>query len=47
MLATATADGLIAANPCRVKAAGAEPAKERPLLGPAQIDALADAIEPR
>ena len=45
--ATALADGLIAANPCRVRAAGAERANERPLASPAQIDALAEAIEPR
>lgn len=47
ILDTATADGLIATNPCAIKGAGVERAKERPIITVAQVWTLADAIEPR
>ena len=34
-------------NPCIIKGAGAEHSPERPIATIAQVDALADAIEPR
>ncbi len=47
ILASAADDGLVGANPCRIKGAGAEHTKERPTLGIAEVAALADGIEPR
>lgn len=47
MAGTAVEDGLILANPCQVKGAGTEDAPERPTIEPAQVWALADAVEPR
>ena len=47
IMATATDDGLIRRNPCRVKGAGTEQSPERPLLTIAQVYALADATGPR
>jgi integrase len=47
ILDTAIADGLIATNPCAIKGAGVERAKERPVITVAQVWALAEAIEPR
>ena len=44
---TAMADGLIATNPCAIKGAGVERAKERPVITVAQVWALAGAIEAR
>jgi integrase len=44
--ATAVADEVIVRNPCNVKGASVEHAAERPVVGIAQIAALADAIEP-
>jgi integrase len=44
---TATDDGLIRRNPCRIKGAGNEDSPERPVLTVAQVYALADAIDPR
>jgi hypothetical protein len=34
-------------NPCRVRGAGGEPSVERPVVGPAVLIELADAIGPR
>jgi integrase len=47
ILDTAIADGLLATNPCAIKGAGVERAKERPVITVAQVWALAEAIEPR
>jgi integrase len=47
ILNTALDDGLIRANPCRVKGADKETSPERPVLPVAQVFALADAIGPR
>ena len=47
ILATATDDGLIRRNPCRIKGAGQEKSPERPILTVPQVFALAEAIEPR
>lgn len=47
VLATATADELIAKNPCLVTGAGTERAIERPVITVAQVYALAQAVEPR
>lgn len=47
IMASAADDGLIGANPCRIKGAGAERTAERPTLGVAEVTALADGIEPR
>jgi integrase len=47
ILDTAMADGLIATNPCAIKGAGVERAKERPVITVAQVWALAGAIEAR
>ncbi|MFF0715794.1 tyrosine-type recombinase/integrase [Streptomyces bauhiniae] len=44
VMETAVDDELIRRNPCRIKGAGAEKAKERPIATVAQVDALADAI---
>lgn len=37
-------DGLIVANPCRIDGAGQEHHIERPVVGPAEVWALADAV---
>lgn len=47
ILATAVADGLIAANPCAIRGAGAEKAGERKLPTLDQVFDLADAVKPR
>jgi integrase len=47
ILNTAVEDGLIRANPCRIKGAGTEDSPERPLLSVVQVYALADVITPR
>lgn len=47
MLNTAVADGLITRNPCCIPGAGRERSPERPLVEPADVLRLADAIEPR
>jgi integrase len=44
---TAVDDGLIRRNPCRIKGGGLEKSPERPVLGVAQVYALADAIDQR
>jgi integrase len=41
---TATDDGLIRRNPCRIKGAGDEQSPERPVLTATQVYALADAV---
>ena len=45
ILTTAVEDGLILKNPCVIKGAGVERASERPTATPAQVWALAEAIE--
>ena len=47
ILNTAVEDELIVKNPCIIKGAGAERSPERPIATIAQVDALADAIDPR
>jgi integrase len=47
MLTTAVEDDLIARNPCVIKGAGVERSAERPVATPAQVWAIADAIDPR
>jgi hypothetical protein len=47
ILATATEDGLIPRNPCRVKGASVEKSPERPVLTVAQVYTLADVVGPR
>lgn len=44
---TAAEDGLIAKNPCAIRGAGQEHAGERPMLSAAQVDALANTVDPR
>ena len=44
ILTTAVEDGLIVANPCSIKGAGIEPAKERMLPSLAEVQALADTV---
>ena len=44
---TAVSDELISRNPCTIRGAGMERARERPMLDTATVLALADAIEPR
>jgi len=41
---TAVVDGLIVANPCQIKKGGAEHHAERPVVGPAEVWSLADAV---
>ncbi|WP_280471420.1 tyrosine-type recombinase/integrase [Nocardia cyriacigeorgica] len=43
----AARERIIPANPCQIRGAGADRAKERPIATPAMIDALVDAITPR
>ena len=47
MLNTAVGDGVIARNPCVIKAAGVERSPERPVASIEQVYAIADATEPR
>ncbi len=47
ILNTVVADGLIGRNPCTIRGAGIEQARERPMLDTATVLKLADAIEPR
>jgi integrase len=47
ILNTATDDGVIKRNPCRIKGAGQEDSPERPTLTIAQVYALADAVGQR
>lgn len=47
ILETAVADGLISTNPCNIKGASVEDAKERPVITVAQVWALAESVEPR
>ena len=47
MCATALEDGLIPRNPCVIKGASVERPAERPVATIEQIDAIAEAIEPR
>jgi integrase len=47
ILTTAVEDDLLAKNPCAIRGAGVEHAKERPIATIEQVYALADAIEPR
>jgi integrase len=46
ILNTAVADGLLARNPCCIPGAGQERSPERPLVEPADVMRLADAIAP-
>lgn len=43
----AVRDGAITVNPCKIKGAGSDTAKERPIASPAEVAALVDAITPR
>ena len=47
ILNTAVADGLIGRNPCTIRGAGIEHARERPMLDTTTVLELAEAIEPR
>ncbi|THA62865.1 site-specific integrase [Streptomyces sp. A0958] len=47
IMETAADDELIRRNPCRIRGAGSEKAKERPTATVEQVDALADAMGPR
>lgn len=47
IMETAADDELIRRNPCRIKGAGVEKAKERSIATVEQVDALADAVGPR
>jgi integrase len=47
MLNTAVEDGLLRANPCRVKGAGTEHAAERPVAMPDDVARLAEVIHPK
>ena len=47
IFATATDDGMIRRNPCRIKGAGQEKSAERPVLTVAQVFALSEEIDPR
>lgn len=47
MLNQAVDDGLLRANPCRVKGAGRETAAERPIAMPEQVAKIAEAIDKR
>jgi integrase len=44
---TAVRDGAVVKNPCQIKCAGSDRAKERPVASPAEVVALAAAITPR
>jgi len=47
ILNDAVTDGMLARNPCTIRGAGVERSPERPVITLHQVDALADAIEPR
>ncbi len=47
ILNTAVADGLVGRNPCTIRGAGIEHARERPMLETIKVLELAEAIEPR
>lgn len=47
VMATATADELIARNPCVLEGAGTERAPERPVIPVAEVWQLAEAVKPR
>lgn len=47
ILNDAVNDGLLVRNPCAIRGAGIERPPERPVISLAQVEALADAIEPR
>ena len=46
-LNTAVADGVLAVNPCKVKGAGQGRSPERPVASIAEVESLANSIEPR
>lgn len=43
----AVRERLISANPCQIRGAGADRAKERPIASPAMVEALVEAVTPR
>ena len=45
ILQTAVQDGLVARNPCAIRGAGVERPKERPVVGIAEVFAIAEAID--
>jgi len=47
MLSTAVDDGLLLANPCKVKGASRDGAPERPVVMPDEVLKVAEAIDPR
>ena len=47
VMSTAVRDGAITKNPCQIRGAGSDRAKERPIATPAQVAALIQAISPR
>jgi integrase len=47
ILSTATDDGDIKRNPCRIKGAGQEESEERPVLSLQQVLVILDAVQPR
>jgi integrase len=47
VLGTAVSDGMLAKNPCNIRAGGIERSPERPTATVAQVDALADAVGER
>jgi len=47
IMATAASDGLIAQNPCLIRGAGSERARERPMLDASTVVELAEVIDPR
>lgn len=47
VLTVATNDGAIPRNPCQIKGAGSDTAKERPIATAAEVGQLIDAITPR
>ncbi len=44
---SAVRDGVVARNPCQIRGAGSDRAKERPIATPEQIEAIVAAIMPR
>jgi integrase len=47
VLNTAVRDGAIIQNPCQIRGAGSDRAKERPVASPAEVAAVVEAITPR
>ena len=47
IMVAAVDDGLIRANPCRVRGGSVERAPQRPVASPSEVAALAEAIDPR